>query len=184
MLPGHDHVPPHASDGGRLSATTTPRVSLVVAMGSNRAIGAQGKLPWHIPEDLKRFKALTLGHPIVMGRKTYESIGRLLPGRTSVIVTRERGYAVPGALVAHSLDAALVQCTDAEEVFVIGGGELFAEALARAQRIYLTHVDLAPPADTFFPPLDPAQWREVRCETLARRSDGTVLAALQVLERV
>ena len=153
-------------------------------MGSNRAIGAQGKLPWHIPEDLKRFKALTLGHPIVMGRKTYESIGRLLPGRTSVIVTRERGYAVPGALVAHSLDAALVQCTDAEEVFVIGGGELFAEALARAQRIYLTHVDLAPPADTFFPPLDPAQWREVRCETLARRADGTVLAALQVLERV
>ena len=167
-----------------MSATTTPRVSLVVAMGSNRAIGAQGKLPWHIPEDLKRFKALTLGHPIVMGRKTYESIGRLLPGRTSVIVTRERGYAVPGALVAHSLDAALVQCTDAEEVFVIGGGELFAEALARAQRIYLTHVDLAPPADTFFPPLDPAQWREVRCETLARRADGTVLAALQVLERV
>ena len=184
MLPGHDHVPPHASDGVRLSATATPRVSLVVAMGSNRAIGAQGKLPWHIPEDLKRFKALTLGHPIVMGRKTYESIGRLLPGRTSVIVTRERGYAVPGALVAHSLDEAIVQCTDAEEVFVIGGGELFSEALPRAQRIYLTHVDLAPPADTFFPPLDPAHWREVRCETLARRTDGTVLAALQVLERV
>ncbi len=153
-------------------------------MGSNRAIGAQGKLPWHIPEDLKRFKALTLGHPIVMGRKTYESIGRLLPGRTSVIVTRERGYAVPGALVAHSLDEALVQCSRAEEVFVIGGGELYAAALPCASRIYLTHVDLAPPADTYFPALDPAQWREVLRETLARREDGSVLAELQVLERV
>mgnify|MGYP001451353270 CR=1 FL=1 len=160
-----------------------PRISLVVAMGSNRAIGAQGKLPWHIPEDLKRFKALTLGHPIVMGRKTYESIGRLLPGRTSVIITRQRGYAVPGALIAHSLDDALAQCAQAGEVFVIGGGELYEEALPRTQRIYLTHVDLAPPADTYFPALDPAQWREVLRETLARREDGSVLAELQVLER-
>jgi len=160
-----------------------PLVSLVVAMGSNRAIGAQGRLPWHIPEDLKRFKALTLGHPIVMGRKTYESIGRLLPGRTSVIVTRQRGYAVTGALIAHSLDDALAQCAEAVEVFVIGGGELYEEALPRAQRIYLTHVDLAPPADTYFPALDPAQWREVLREPLARREDGSVLAELQVLER-
>lgn len=163
--------------------TPGQRLSVVVAMGSNRAIGTQGKLPWHIPEDLKRFKALTLGHPIVMGRKTYESIGRLLPGRTSVIITRQRGYAVPGALIAHSLDDALAQCAQAGEVFVIGGGELYEEALPRTQRIYLTHVDLAPPADTYFPALDPAQWREVLRETLARREDGSVLAELQVLER-
>lgn len=152
-------------------------------MGRNRAIGAQGSLPWHIPEDLGRFKALTLGHPIVMGRKTYESIGRLLPGRTSLIVTRQHGYQVPGALVVNSLDEALARCPGNGEVFVIGGGELYREALPRAQRIYLTHVDAAPEADTFFPELAPGHWHEVQRETLARRDDGSVLAELALLER-
>ncbi len=161
----------------------TPRLSLVVAMGRNRAIGAQGSLPWRIPEDLKRFKAITLGHPIVMGRKTYESIGGLLPGRISVIVTRQPDFQVPGALVVHSLDEALARCADKEELFVIGGGELYREALPRAQRIYLTRVDLVPDADTFFPELVPAHWREVQRETLARREDGSALAELAVLER-
>jgi len=160
-----------------------PIVSLVVAMGSNRAIGLQGRLPWHIPEDLKRFKALTIGHPIVMGRKTYESIGRLLPGRTSVIVTRQPGYQVPGAVIAHSLGDAVARCAGSQEVFVIGGGELYREALPLAQRIYLTEVDLAPEADTFFPDIDPGQWREVRREPLAKRGDGSLLAELSVLER-
>jgi len=161
-----------------------PIVSLVVAMAGNRAIGMQGRLPWHIPEDLRRFKALTLGHAIVMGRKTYESIGRLLPGRRSVIVTRQADFQVEGALVVHSLDEAIARCAGSEEVFVIGGGELYREALPRAQRIYLTRVHLAPAADTFFPELQAGQWRETQHETLARRDDGSVLAELVTLERV
>jgi len=162
----------------------SPRLSLVVAMGSNRAIGAAGALPWHIPEDLKRFKALTLGHSIIMGRKTYASIGRLLPGRTSVIVTRSRTLQVPGAIVVNSLDEAVARCTGQDEVFVIGGGELYREALARAGRIYLTQVYLAPDGDTFFPELAPQAWREIERTPLASKEDGSVLAELAVLDRV
>jgi dihydrofolate reductase len=164
-------------------STTSPRLSLVVAMGSNRVIGAGGALPWHIPADLKRFKALTLGHSIIMGRKTYASIGRLLPGRTSMIVTRSRALQVPGAIVVNSLDEALARCAGQDEVFVIGGGELYRDALTRAERIYLTHVHLAPEGDTFFPELAPQAWREIEREPLAWNEDGSVLAELVVLDR-
>jgi len=165
-----------------MSAAST-RLSLVVAMGSNRVIGAGGALPWHIPEDLKRFKALTLGHSIIMGRKTYASIGRLLPGRTSVIVTRSRTLQIPGAIVVNSLGEAVARCAGQGEVFVIGGGELYREALARADRIYLTHVHLAPDGDTVFPELAPQAWREIGREPLAWKDDGSVLAELVVLDR-
>ena len=107
-------------------------------MASNRVIGANGAIPWHLPEELKRFKSLTMGHHIIMGRKTWESIGRLLPGRTTVIVTRQPGYRVPGAIVAHSLDEAIAACGDDDEIFVIGGAELYAQALA-ARRPPLPH---------------------------------------------
>lgn len=181
MLPGHDHRTSHTL-GARLNRAPTPRLSLVVAMGSNRVIGAGGKLPWHIPEDLQRFKALTMGRPIIMGRKTYEAIGRLLPGRISLIVTRRIDFEVPGAIVVGSLDEALARCGDADEAFVIGGGELYREALPRVQRIYLTQVALAPEGDTFFPELDPSQWHTMQREVLARTAAG-VLAELVVLER-
>jgi dihydrofolate reductase len=138
----------------------TPRISLIVAMAKNRVIGANNKIPWHLPNELKLFKSLTMGHHIVMGRKTYESINRLLPGRTTVIVTRQRDYRVDGAIVAHSVPEALEACRADDEVFVIGGADLFRETLPIADRLYLTVVDAEPEGDTFMPELDLRAWRE------------------------
>lgn len=139
------------------------RISIIVAMARNRVIGANGRIPWHLPEELKRFKQLTMGHHIIMGRKTWESIGRLLPGRTTVIVTRRRDYRAPGALIAHSLEDAVAACGDDPEIFVIGGADLYAQALARAGRIYLTTVDAEVAGDTTMPEFDARGWREVSC---------------------
>ena len=140
--------------------TTTPkaRLSLIVAMAKNRIIGADGKIPWHLPNELQLFKSVTMGHHIIMGRKTYESINRLLPGRTTVVVTRQRDWKVPGALVAHTLDEAIKYCAGDTEIFVIGGGELYRAAMPLADRIYLTVVDAEPAGDTYMPALNPAQW--------------------------
>src|SRR5688500_4280560 len=113
-------------------------------MARNGVIGAGGKIPWHLPNELKLFKSLTMGHHIIMGRKTYESIGRLLPGRTTVIVTRQKDYAVPGAVVAHSIEDAIAACKGDDECFVIGGADLFRETLPAADRLYLTTVDAEP----------------------------------------
>jgi dihydrofolate reductase len=142
-----------------------PLVALVAAAAANGVIGRDNAMPWHLPEDLAHFKRLTLGHPVVMGRKTYESIlaalGRPLPGRTNIVVTRQPGFAAPGGTVVGSLEAALDAARGAEEVFVIGGAEIYRLALARADRVYLTRIDAAFEGDAFFPPLDPAEWREV-----------------------
>jgi len=143
------------------------RLSVIVAMSRNRVIGANGAIPWHLPEELKRFKSVTMGHHIVMGRKTWESIGRPLPGRTTVIVSRQPGYSVPGAKTAHSLDAAVAACGDDSEIFVIGGAELYAQALPRANRLYLTTVDAEIPGDTAMPAFDAGDWREVSSMSFA-----------------
>ncbi len=148
-----------------LLSAARPRISLIVAMAKNRVIGANGRIPWRLPNELKLFKSLTMGHPMVMGRRTYESIKRLLPGRTTVIVTRQRGYAVAGAIVAHSVEAALEACQSDDEIFVIGGADLFRETLPLADRIYLTVVDAEPAGDTFMPELDLSAWRETRSES-------------------
>src|SRR5688572_9270169 len=144
------------------------RISLLVAMAKNRVIGANGGIPWHLPSELKLFKSLTMGHHIVMGRKTYESIGRLLPGRTTVIVTRQRDYRVPGAIVAHSVREALDACKGDDEIFVIGGADLFRETLPIADRLYLTVVDAEPGGDTFMPEFDMSEWQETKAESFAR----------------
>ena len=128
-------------------------------MGRNRVIGANNRIPWRLPDDQQLFKKLTMGHHIVMGRKTYESIGRLLPGRTTVIVSRQRGYAVPGAIVAHSLKDAMNAAARDEELFVIGGAELFREALPIADRLHLTIVDAEPSGDTLMPEIDLSGWQ-------------------------
>ena len=140
------------------------RLSLIVAMGKNRVIGANGANPWRLPNELQLFKRVTMGHHIIMGRKTWESIGRVLPGRTTVIVTRQTNYAVPGAVIVNSLAAAITQCADDEEIFVIGGGELYREALPRADRLYVTIVDAAPEGDTHMPEFNAADWREISSE--------------------
>jgi dihydrofolate reductase len=158
-------------------------VSLIVAMARNRVIGANGAIPWRLPNELQLFKRVTMGHHIIMGRKTWESIGRLLPGRTTVIVTRQKTYTVAGAVVAASLDDALAACGDDSEVFVIGGGELYRLALPVAQRIYLTTVDASPEGDTRMPEFDLAQWREVSAETFAADEKHAFGYRFCVLER-
>ena len=148
-------------------ATPSPRVNLIVARARNGVIGRGGTLPWHLPEDLRHFKRSTLGHPIVMGRKTWESIGRALPGRRSIVLTRNPRFSAPGCETAGSLAQALAMCEGAAEVFVIGGAQLFAEALPLAQRLVVTEIDADFEGDTFFPPFDPAAWRQTAREHLA-----------------
>ena len=171
-----------ASNGLPLTAYRS-RISLIVAMGKNRVIGASGRVPWHLPNELKLFKNLTMGHHIVMGRKTYESIDRLLPGRTTVIVTRQRDYTVPGAIVAHSIDEALDACRGDDEIFVIGGADLFRETLPIADRLYLTVVDAAPEGDTFMPEFDMTDWRETSAEDFAADEKHAYAYRLVIYDR-
>ena len=141
-------------------------LSLIVAVAKNRVIGINNTLPWHLPEDLKRFRALTTGHHIVMGRKTYESLGRLLPGRTTVIVTRNKDYKIAGALVASSLEQALEICKNDTEVFLIGGAELYVDGLKLADKLYITEVDLDVAGDAFLPEFNLSDWTETLREKL------------------
>ena len=139
-------------------------LSLIVALANNRVIGINNTLPWHLPEDLKRFRALTTGHHIIMGRKTYDSLGRLLPNRTTVIVTRNPNFQVQGALIAHSLEQALALCQDDDEAFLIGGAELYQAGLNLAQKMYLTAIDLEVAGDAYFPEWDTRQWQQTASE--------------------
>jgi dihydrofolate reductase len=134
-------------------------VVLIAAVGRNRVIGRDNDLPWRIPADLRHFKALTLGHTLVMGRRTYDSIGRPLPGRRTVVVTRQPDWATPGVEVAHSLEAAL-KVADGNEIYVAGGGEIYRQALPYADRLELTEVDQSPAGDVTFPAFDRADWTE------------------------
>lgn len=136
-------------------------ISLIVAISANGVIGRQGDLPWRLSADLRRFKQLTMGHHLVMGRKTFESIGRLLPGRTTVIVTRNPGYRVDGAVIANSLDDALRACEGDDQVFIVGGAQIYEAALPRVDRLYVTRVHAEVMGDTRFPDPDLTGWRLV-----------------------
>jgi dihydrofolate reductase len=155
-------------DGGQ---RTVPRIGIVAAMGLNRVIGIKNTLPWRLPEDLRHFKRLTMGHHIVMGRKTYDSIGRLLPGRATVIVTRDRDYRLEGAKVAHSLREAIETARGDDEVFFVGGAEIYVQALPLADRLYLTEIREAFEGDAWFPEIAAGQWRETEREP-HRSADG------------
>ena len=135
-------------------------ISLVVAMDRNRLIGRNQQLPWHLPADLRHFKEITMGKPILMGRKTWESIGRPLPGRTNVVVTGSTDFQAPGCIVSHSIEEALAAVENHKEIMVIGGAHLYQQLLSRAERIYLTLVDHAFAGDTWFPELDERDWKE------------------------
>jgi dihydrofolate reductase len=135
-------------------------LSLIVAYAKNNVIGNKNTLPWHLPEDLKRFRALTMGHHIIMGRKTYESLGRLLPGRTTVIVTRNKDYHVEGALIASSLESAIEMCQNDPEPFLIGGAEMYKTGLKLATKLYITEVHAEFSGDAFFDALDLSSWQE------------------------
>jgi dihydrofolate reductase len=149
-----------------------PRISIIVAMAKNRVIGANNALPWHLSSDLKRFKALTMGHHIIMGRKTFESIGRILPGRTNVVITRNESYRHAGLIIAHSLTDALALCAGDDELFVIGGEQLYREALRLADRVYLTSIDKEFEGDSFFPEIEHAAWRSISQEKFRDETAG------------
>jgi dihydrofolate reductase len=144
-----------------MNRQTKPTLSVIAAMARNRVIGIRNTLPWRLPEDLKHFKALTLGHHIVMGRKTYESIGKPLPGRTTVIVTRDPGYQVEGCVTATSIEAAITACGDDTEIFFVGGAELYAQVLPRADRLYLTEIQADYEGDAWFPEFEQSAWKEI-----------------------
>lgn len=141
------------------------KLSLIAAVARHGVIGLNNTLPWHLPEDLKRFRALTMGHHIIMGRKTYESLNRLLPGRTTVIVTRNSNYAVEGALIAHTLAEAVELCKDDSEAFLIGGAELYKEGLELAGKLYMTEIDAEFEGDAYFPSWDCAAFHELERES-------------------
>jgi dihydrofolate reductase len=136
-------------------------LSLIAAMAKDRVIGKDNAMPWHLPADLRHFKAVTLGKPVVMGRRTFESIGRPLPGRRNVVVSRNAQWRVEGVEVAASLEAALELLADCDEVMIIGGGQLYTEALPRADRLYLTYIDAQLSGDTHFPDYMPLGWQEL-----------------------
>jgi dihydrofolate reductase len=157
-----------------------PRISIIVAMAKNRVIGKDNKLPWHLSADLKRFKALTMGHHIIMGRKTFESIGKILPGRKSVIVTRNPEFRFEGIVTAGNLQEALEKSSDDTEVFVIGGEEIFREAQILATRIHATEIAREYTGDRKFPAIDCSTWRETNSETF---SEGDIRGRFVTYDR-
>jgi len=157
------------------------RISLIVAMGANRVIGADNRMPWHLSADLKRFRQITMGKPILMGRRTHESIGRPLPGRKNIVLTADPDYAAPGCAVAHDLEAALREA-EGEELMVIGGAALYRAFLPRADRLYLTLIHSEFAGDTFFPEFDPAEWIEAAREDAHDPDSGLQYSFLR-LER-
>ena len=164
-----------------------PRFSILVAMAKNHVIGRNNALPWQLSPDLKRFKQLTMGHHIVMGRKTYESISRPLPGRTSVIVTRQSDYQAPGTIVVGSIAEALKVCSEGKEMdqesFVIGGAEIYQQALGLCQRMYVTEIQQEFEGDALFPEFDQQEWREISREKHRLAVDGGLEYHFVVLDR-
>jgi len=147
-----------------MSLPPAPRIYLVAAVASNGIIGANGALPWRLPEDLQHFKRVTMGHPVIMGRKTWESLKGPLPGRDNIVVTRTAGYETPGAAVASSLEAALALCLGEPVAFVVGGSSLFAESLPSAAGLVMTEIHKDFEGDTWFPPYDRSRWKESQRE--------------------
>jgi dihydrofolate reductase len=159
-------------------------ISLIVAASTNNVIGAKGDLPWRLSADLKRFKQLTMGKPIVMGRKTYESIGRPLPGRQNIVITRQEKYAAPGCDVVASPDAAVRVAGDVDEIMVIGGGHIYKDFLPTADRVYLTHVHVDIAGDTFLPDFDESEWRETSRQEHGADADNDYDVTFTLLERI
>jgi dihydrofolate reductase len=157
----HDTPAPAAPPS---SKTSVHRVALIAAVARNGIIGAGNRLPWHLPEDLTRFRTLTSGHTVIMGRKTWESIGKPLPNRQNIVVSRQLGLRLDGASVAHSLDEALAMAVWPDPVFVIGGEELYRSALPLAALLYLTEIERDFHGDARFPTFERAEWREIARE--------------------
>ena len=160
------------------------RIAFVVARDRRGVIGKDGHLPWRLPDDMRHVRKLTVGKPLIMGRRTFESIGKPLPDRVSIVLTRDRTFRCDGCLVARTADEALALAGDAPEVIVFGGAGVFKDVLPRADRIYMTEVDTEAAGDTYFPPLDPAEWREVDRQAHPADSRHRFAFEFVTLERV
>jgi dihydrofolate reductase len=160
------------------------KLSVIVALARNGVIGRDGGLPWHLPADLLRFRAITMGKPIVMGRRTHVSIGRVLPGRRNVVLSRDTTFTAPGCEVFASLDSALAALADQAETMIIGGAALYTEALPRAARLHVTEVDAEIAGDVYFPALDRSQWHEVACEKHPADGANPYAYCFRVLDRL
>ena len=164
-------------------------LAIIVAQAKNRVIGINNKLPWHLPEDLRYFKQVTMGKPIIMGRNTYESIGRPLPGRTNIVITRQNDYAPEGVRVVNSLDEAvelaesIALINGIDEAMVIGGAQIYEQALASAQRLYLTEVDAEIGGDAWFPEFERQEWSEVGREDFSAEGPNPYNYSFIVLDR-
>lgn len=159
------------------------RLSIIVAMTRNRVIGKDNDMPWHLPAELRHFKHLTMGKPIVMGRRTFESIGRVLPGRKNIVITRDPQFSFRGVTVVHDFDAAIRAASGVEELMIIGGANLYRQTLDRVDRLYITLLDVELEGDTFFPEFNREHW--VQTEKVRREADGNNEYAMDflVLER-
>jgi dihydrofolate reductase len=159
------------------------KISLIAAMAENRVIGRQGAIPWKIPGEQKIFKKITVGHAVIMGRKTFESLDQPLSGRTNIIVTRQLDYEADGCIVAHDLASAIKCCpADEDEAFICGGGQLYQEALSLADRIYLTVIPGDIPGDTYFPEISPVEFRVKKSETV--KTEGVEPYNFFIYERI
>ena len=159
-------------------------ISLIVAAAENNVIGRDGTMPWHLRTDLLRFKALTMGKPVVMGRRTHESIGKPLPGRRNIVVTRRANYEAPGCEVVTSIDEAIGAAADAAEIMVIGGGDIYRQLLPRADRIYFTRVHVDCDGDAVFPELGPDEWRVTEEEAHAADAANDYAFSVMTLDRI
>ncbi|MFZ4805815.1 MAG: dihydrofolate reductase [Hyphomicrobiaceae bacterium] len=166
------------------------KITIVVAAAENGVIGRGGQLPWRMPSDLKTFRRLTMGKPVIMGRKTFRSLGKPLEGRDNIVVTRDADFAAPGAMVASSLDAALAlarraaEARGVDEIAVIGGADIYEQTIARADRIYLSRIHAAIEGDATFAPLDPSKWQEVERTPIATGDRDEHRATLVVYDRI
>ena len=166
------------------------RISLIVALTENRVIGLDGVMPWHLSEDLKYFKRVTMGAPIIMGRKTFDSIGRALPGRTNIIITRDIDYYAEGIEVTYDFESAIEKASRVagsqgkEEVFVIGGAQIYALALAQAERLYLTEIHIACAGDAYFPEIHASDWQEIERDARGPETSDCPAYSFVVLDRV
>lgn len=165
-------------------------ISLIAAVAANDVIGVDNDMPWRLSTDLKRFKSVTMGKPIIMGRRTFESVGKALPGRLNVVVTRNQGLELEGAVVAASLDDAIIVAkveafkTGQDELMITGGGQIYASAMELADRLYITHVDARPDGDTYFPKIDEAEWKIVHEEAVPRGDVDNADTVYRIYERI
>lgn len=159
-------------------------ISIIVAADENDLIGRDNALPWRLPADMRYFKTRTMGKPVIMGRRTHQSIGKPLPGRHNIVITRDPGYAAPGCTIVHTLDDAIDAAGDVPEVMIIGGAALYRESVGLANRIYLTRIHAAFAGDTYFPEINYDEWREVAIEAHAPDEQNPHAYSFEVLERV